>query len=67
MMTFSEYIIKERSEFFYFESLKDMIKSNSKKHQKNGLVICIMIINYYTQIIAHHKIVDMDIEHNDCV
>ena len=30
MMTFSEYIIKERSEFFYFESLKDIIKSNSK-------------------------------------
>tara|TARA_R110000822_G_scaffold165647_2_gene306129 strand:+ start:114 stop:329 length:216 start_codon:yes stop_codon:yes gene_type:complete len=31
MMTFSEYIIKERSEFFYLESLKDIIKSNSKK------------------------------------
>jgi len=31
MMTFSEYIIKQRSEFFYFESLKDIIKSNSKK------------------------------------
>ncbi len=29
-MTFSEYIIKERSRFFYFESLKDMVKSNTK-------------------------------------
>ncbi len=29
-MTFSEYIIKQRSELFYFESLKDMVKCNTK-------------------------------------